>query len=274
MVQLSSPLIAVVVHGMANQPPTLNFIFQTFILPKHSNFPRLFDCGRRTWTCNSASKPPTHLSRNFTPSCCFNFKKHSTFFFVVWDPLPVFNPGSKQYLLFFKPVQPKLFKIILDFFNFLFLRTVICCSLCYLFLKCFVLNNGMLRPSLGGEAVIFISLQYFILPYLTYCPACNPSCRALSQVWQNKVLQRNENYCPDTNEWLILFCQPKANSSQTRTCLVGTFLSEVNIFSFFSNVKPSFHCCLVKFMQYNLNEKFALVYFIQLCMFWGKSTCK
>ena len=119
MVQLSCFLISVVVHGNANQPPTLNFIFQTFILPKPSNFPRLFDCGRRTWTCNSASKPPTHLSRNFTPSCCFNFKKHSTFFFVVWDPLPVFNPGSKQYLLFFKPVQPNFLNNF-GFFQFSF----------------------------------------------------------------------------------------------------------------------------------------------------------
>ena len=31
------------------------------------------------------------------------------------------------------------------------------------------LENGMLRHSLGG-AVIFISMQHFILPYLTYCP--------------------------------------------------------------------------------------------------------
>ena len=55
-------------------------------------------------------------------------------------------------------------------------------------------KNGMLRPSLG-EAVIFISLQHFILPYLTYCPACKPevpgiAIRAVSQVGQNKVLLR------------------------------------------------------------------------------------
>ena len=66
----------------------------------------------------------------------------------------------------------------------------------------------MLRPSLGG-AVICISLQHFILPYLTYCPACKPevqgiAIRAVSQVVQNKVLVRNKNYCPDTNKWRII----------------------------------------------------------------------
>ena len=59
----------------------------------------------------------------------------------------------------------------------------------------------MLRHSLG-RAVIFISLQHFILPYLTYCPACKQpevrgiAIRAVSQVGQNKVLLRNTNYCP------------------------------------------------------------------------------
>ena len=60
----------------------------------------------------------------------------------------------------------------------------------------------MLRHSLGG-AVIFNSLQHFILSYLTYCPACKSkvqgiAIRAVSQVGQNKrVLQRNK------------ICQPK-----------------------------------------------------------------
>ena len=64
---------------------------------------------------------------------------------------------------------------------------------------------------LKGGAVIFISLQHFILPFLTYCPACKPevegiaATRAVSQVGQNKVLLGNENYCPNTNEWRILF---------------------------------------------------------------------
>ena len=31
-------------------------------------------------------------------------------------------------------------------------------------------KNGMLRHLLGG-AVVFISLQHFVLPDLTYCPA-------------------------------------------------------------------------------------------------------
>ena len=50
----------------------------------------------------------------------------------------------------------------------------------------------MLRHALGG-AVIFISLQHFILLYLTYCPALKPeiqgiAIRTVSQVGQNKVL--------------------------------------------------------------------------------------
>ena len=54
-------------------------------------------------------------------------------------------------------------------------------------------QNGMLRPSLGG-AVIFISLQYFILPHFTYFPACKPEVQgiaiwAVSQAGQNKVLK-------------------------------------------------------------------------------------
>ena len=66
----------------------------------------------------------------------------------------------------------------------------------------------MLCHSLGGS-VIFISLQHFILPYLTYYPACKPkeqgiAIRAVSQVGQNKVLLRNKNYCPNTNEWQVL----------------------------------------------------------------------
>ena len=36
-----------------------------------------------------------------------------------------------------------------------------------------LIANGMLRHSLGG-AVIFISSQHFIWPYLTYCSACKP----------------------------------------------------------------------------------------------------
>ena len=39
--------------------------------------------------------------------------------------------------------------------------------------------NGMLRHSLGG-AVIFISLQHFILPYLIYCPAFKPEVRGIA----------------------------------------------------------------------------------------------
>ena len=59
-------------------------------------------------------------------------------------------------------------------------------------------NNGMLRHSLGG-AVIFISLQHFILPCLTYCPACKPevrgiAIRAVSQAGQKKVLLRNNQF--------------------------------------------------------------------------------
>ena len=55
----------------------------------------------------------------------------------------------------------------------------------------------MLRNSLRGE-VIFLSLQHFILPYLTYCPTSKPEVqgiakRAVSRVGQNKVLQRNKN---------------------------------------------------------------------------------
>ena len=79
--------------------------------------------------------------------------------------------------------------------------------------------NGMLHHSLGG-AVIFISWQHFIFPSLTYCPACKPkirgiAIRAVSQVRQNKVLLRNKNYCPETNEWCILFCQPKATLARS-----------------------------------------------------------
>ena len=51
------------------------------------------------------------------------------------------------------------------------------------------------------RAVIFISLQQFILPYSTYWPYCNPlylrlSSRTVSQVGKNKVVQRNKNYFP------------------------------------------------------------------------------
>ena len=52
-------------------------------------------------------------------------------------------------------------------------------------------HNGMLCHSLGWS-VIFISLQHFILPNLTYCPACKPKVRwivirASSQVGQNNL---------------------------------------------------------------------------------------
>ena len=39
--------------------------------------------------------------------------------------------------------------------------------------------NGLLRHSLGG-AVIFISLEHFILSYLTYWPVCNPEVRGIT----------------------------------------------------------------------------------------------
>ena len=54
----------------------------------------------------------------------------------------------------------------------------------------------------------FISLLHFILPNLTHCPACKPEVRGIAkrevgQVGHNKVLLRNKNYCPDTNEWRL-----------------------------------------------------------------------
>ena len=67
-------------------------------------------------------------------------------------------------------------------------------------------TNGMVHHSLGG-AVIFISLQPFILPYLTYCPACKPKARgfairAVRQVGENKVLLRNK-FCLKTYKFCL-----------------------------------------------------------------------
>ena len=96
----------------------------------------------------------------------------------------------------------------------------------------------MLSHSLGG-AVIFISLQQFIFPYLTYCHACKPEVRgiaiwAVSLVRQNKVLLRNKNYFPKTKInltclggkalvnklWLLLFTRAELDLRLTNVFLV------------------------------------------------------
>ena len=49
-------------------------------------------------------------------------------------------------------------------------------------------------------------------------------------VGQNKVLLRNNNYCPDTNDWGILFCQPKANSLTLTNSLRSEVIYIVHIY--------------------------------------------
>ena len=72
-----------------------------------------------------------------------------------------------------------------------------------------------------GSNFYFFAALYFALLDLLPCLQARGyevwriAIRAVSQVRQNKVLLRNNNYCPDTNEWRILFCQPKASSARS-----------------------------------------------------------
>ena len=147
-------------------------------------------------------------------------------------------------------------------------RTLWSCGLiCLMF-------NGMLRHSLGG-AVICISLQHLILPYLTYCPACKPevrgiSIRAVSQVGQNKVLLRNKNYCPisykeKTNYPINCLIRLWLNTHSVNSGISNHFILYFYTFALFKLPTFLWGTCLIKwkviylkFFLYGLLNKFFL----------------
>ena len=79
----------------------------------------------------------------------------------------------------------------------------------------------MIRHSLGG-AVISFSLQHLIAPALELLPCL----QALGTRDCNEVLQRKQNYCPDTNVWHkdLMACPCRL------TCLTDLKTSRLEVF--------------------------------------------